>query len=145
MSSAPPLDFVLFYVSDLPAASSYFTDKLGFARVAEQEGPGFHYLTSGKGVDFGLSQAGVETPAPGTVELYFKTAEIAALRATLTERGVEATSGGLSNGVHDGPQSARKFSVIASRNEAAHPGRVGVGGCRHERRTAGRWPAVRCP
>ena len=91
MSSASPLDFVLFYVSDLPAASSYFTDKLGFARVAEQEGPGFHYLTSGKGVDFGLSQVGVETPAPGTVELYFKTAEIATLRATLTERGVEAT------------------------------------------------------
>jgi catechol 2,3-dioxygenase-like lactoylglutathione lyase family enzyme len=91
MPSAPPLDFVLFYVSDLAATSSYFTDKLGFARVAEQEGPGFHYLTSGKGVDFGLSQAGAETPAPGTVELYFKTADVGALRATLAERGVEAT------------------------------------------------------
>ena len=91
MSSAPPLDFVLFYVSDLPAASAYFTDKLGFDRVAEQEGPGFHYLTSGKGVDFGVLQANAETPAPGTVELYFKTADIAGLRATLAERGVEAT------------------------------------------------------
>ena len=91
MSSAPPLDFVLFYVADLPTTSSYFTDKLGFARVPEQEGPAFHYLTTGKGVDFGLSQASAETPAPGTIELYFKTAEIAALRATLADRGVEAT------------------------------------------------------
>jgi catechol 2,3-dioxygenase-like lactoylglutathione lyase family enzyme len=91
MSSAPPLDFVLFYVADLPAASGYFTDKLGFARVTEQEGPGFHYLTSGQGVDFGLAQAGAETPAPGTVELYFKTADISALRAMLADRGVEAT------------------------------------------------------
>jgi catechol 2,3-dioxygenase-like lactoylglutathione lyase family enzyme len=91
MPSAPPLDFVLFYVSNLPAASGYFTDKLGFARVAEQEGPNFHYLTSGQGVDFGLLQATAETPAPGTVELYFKTADIGALRATLTDRGVEAT------------------------------------------------------
>jgi catechol 2,3-dioxygenase-like lactoylglutathione lyase family enzyme len=91
MSSAPPLDFVLFYVADLPSTSGYFTDKLGFARVAEQEGPGFHYLTSGKGVDFGLSQASAETPAPGTIELYFKTADIGALRATLANRGVEAT------------------------------------------------------
>ena len=91
MTSAPPLDFVLFYVSDLPATSSYFTEKLGFARVPEQEGPSFHYLTSGKGVDLGLSQASAETPAAGTVELFFKTADIGALRAALTNRGVEAT------------------------------------------------------
>jgi catechol 2,3-dioxygenase-like lactoylglutathione lyase family enzyme len=91
MPSAPPLDFVLFYVSDLPSTSSYFTDKLGFDRIAEQEGPGFHYLTTGKGIDFGLSQASGDTPAPGTIELYFKTADAAALRVTLAERGVEAT------------------------------------------------------
>jgi len=91
MSFAPPLDFVLFYVSDLPATSNYFTNKLGFDRVAEQEGPSFHYLTSGKGVDFGLLQTSAETPAPGTVELYFKTADIAVLRAKLADRGVEAT------------------------------------------------------
>src|SRR5262249_10776244 len=91
MTSAPPLDFVLFYVSDLTTSSGYFTDTLGFARVPEQEGPGFTYLTSGKGVDFGLLEATAETPAPGTIGLCLRTADMAVRRAGLIERGVEAT------------------------------------------------------
>ena len=86
-----PLDFVLFYVSDLKASLDYYTEQLGFDRVPAQDAPGFHYLTRGQGVDFGLSQASAQTRAPGTVELYFKTGDASGLRAALTGKGVEAT------------------------------------------------------
>jgi catechol 2,3-dioxygenase-like lactoylglutathione lyase family enzyme len=86
------LDYAVLYVADLEAALAYFTERLGFARVLEQDGPGFRYLTGGAGgIDFGLLQASEHTPAPGTVELFFKTSDIAGLRAELTARDVEAT------------------------------------------------------
>src|SRR5262245_58198806 len=73
MAPTPALDFALLYVSDLETSFDYFTRRLGFTSVPEQDGPGFHYLTGGPGgIDFGLSQTAEGMPAPGTVELYFK-------------------------------------------------------------------------
>ena len=92
MSTMPKIDFILFYVSNVEESRIYFTEKLGFGYVAEQSGPGFCQLKGGEGgVDFALLQATAETPQAGTVHVYFKTDDLAGLRATLVNRGVEAT------------------------------------------------------
>jgi catechol 2,3-dioxygenase-like lactoylglutathione lyase family enzyme len=92
MAATPALDFVLFYVADLEQSLSYYSDRLGFKRVTDQDGPDFRYLTTGSGgPDFGLLQVRAGTPAAGTVELYFKTYELEQLRADLTARNVETT------------------------------------------------------
>ncbi|HEX9439827.1 MAG TPA: VOC family protein [Roseiflexaceae bacterium] len=93
MAATPALNFVVFYVSDLKASLAYFTDILGFIHVPEQDAPTFHYLTGGEnGIDFGIAQASAETPAPGAVELYIKTADLKRMHATVTGKGVEATA-----------------------------------------------------
>ena len=90
--SVPPLDFVLLYVADLDASFSYFTQKLGFTPVPEQDGPTFRYLKASEGgVDFGLSQAAPERAPAGAVELFFKTTDLSNLRASLTAKGLTAT------------------------------------------------------
>ena len=92
MAATPPLDFVLFYVADLEQSLAYYSERLGLGRVTYQDGPDFRYLTTGSGgPDFGLFQAREGTPAAGTVELYFKTYELEALRADLIARNVETT------------------------------------------------------
>ncbi len=92
MSTLPKIDFVLFYVSNLEESRSYFTEKLGFQYIAEESGPGFCQLRGGEGgVDFALLQATAETPGAGATHVYFKTSDLAGLRATLVNRGVEAT------------------------------------------------------
>ena len=65
------------------------------------------------------------------------------------KRRIEAASGGVSNSVHDGPLSdgsQRKVlgdcSIETGRSTQAVSAWV-VG--RRERRTAGLWPAARCP
>lgn len=89
--SAPALDFVVFHVADLEKSLSYFHGKLGFARVPEQDAPGFYYLRGTSGPNFGLSQVRAGSPAAGAVEVYFKAADLAGLRAALVARQVEAT------------------------------------------------------
>jgi catechol 2,3-dioxygenase-like lactoylglutathione lyase family enzyme len=93
MATTPALNFVVFYVSDLKASLAYFTDILGFIHVPEQDAPAFHALTGGAdGIDFGIAQASAETPAPGAVELFIKTADLKRMHATVSGKGVEATA-----------------------------------------------------
>jgi catechol 2,3-dioxygenase-like lactoylglutathione lyase family enzyme len=93
MAATPALNFVVFYVSDLKGSLAYFTDILGFIHVPEQDAPAFHYLTGGEnGIDFGITQASAETPAPGTAELYIKTTDLKRMHASVTSKGVEATA-----------------------------------------------------
>ena len=54
MAATPALDFVLFHVADLGSALAFFSEKLGCARVLDEDAPGFHFLRGGHGVDFGL-------------------------------------------------------------------------------------------
>src|SRR5215216_5137107 len=91
MAATPSLDFVTFYVSDMTKSLAYFTDVLGFAHVPEQDGPGFHFLTGDGGINFGLAQAGEQTPAAGTTALFVKVADIHAQRAVIAGKGVEVT------------------------------------------------------
>ncbi|GHO88654.1 VOC family protein [Dictyobacter formicarum] len=93
MSTMPVLDFVVFYVSDLEESFAYFTEKLGFKPVPEQSGPVFRGLRGNEErIGFGLNLAGEDTPPAGTVELYFKTNDIAELHTTLTAKGAGTTS-----------------------------------------------------
>ncbi|MFL5805661.1 MAG: VOC family protein [Roseiflexaceae bacterium] len=89
---ATPLDFMVLYVSDLHESLSYFTEKLGFTHDPTQDTPIFRQLSDGASeIGFGLVQTGGETPAPGTIELYFKTADLDSLRAAIIGKGIEAT------------------------------------------------------
>lgn len=89
---ATALDFVVFYVSDLAASTSYFSDVLGFTRVPAEDGPGFHFFTGGTGgISFGLMQADAETPSAGTAELYINVADVAAARERVVGQQVDAT------------------------------------------------------
>jgi catechol 2,3-dioxygenase-like lactoylglutathione lyase family enzyme len=92
MASTPSLNFVVFYVSDLKRSLAYFADVLGFTHVPQEDGPTFHFLTGGAdGISFGLAQAGEQTPAAGTAELYVKTDDLAGRHAAITGKGIEAT------------------------------------------------------
>ena len=92
MATTVAINFVVFYVSDLKASLTYFTDTLGFAHVPEQDAPAFHFLTGGAGgIDFGIAQAGPQTPPAGTAELYVKTNDLKGLRDAVIGRDVEAT------------------------------------------------------
>lgn len=89
-TTAPSLDFVVYYVADLDTASRFFKDTLGFTPVPEGDGPGFRQFADGSGAGFGLAQAGERTPAAGEVRLYYKTADIAALREQWMANGAAA-------------------------------------------------------
>jgi predicted enzyme related to lactoylglutathione lyase len=92
MATAPALDFVVFYVSALDASASYFGDVLCFTRVPAEDGPGFHFFTSGTGgISFGLMQAGAETPSAGTAELYINVADVSAARERVVGQQADAT------------------------------------------------------
>ena len=90
-----PLDFIVFYVSDLAASMADFTEKLGFTAlpVDENDSPTFRTISNGQdGLGIGLMQVTeAHQPRPGTVELYFQAPDLAALHETLVGRGVEAT------------------------------------------------------
>ena len=90
MSTMPVLDFVIFYVSDLDESLAYFTEKLGFKPVPEENGPVFRTLI-GEKIGFGLNLASENTPPAGTVELYFKTDDLTALHTSLTAKGAGTT------------------------------------------------------
>lgn len=90
-TTAPSLDFTVYYVADLDQSSHFFKDTLGFAHVPDGDGPGFRQFADGAGNGFGLSQASERTPAAGEVRLYYKTADIAALRERWTANGITAS------------------------------------------------------
>ncbi len=90
MAATPALDFVLFHVADLGSALAFFSEKLGCARVLDEDAPGFHFLRGGHGVDFGLAQVHPGGPAAGTVQVYFKTADLEGARAALLRQQVDA-------------------------------------------------------
>jgi len=92
MSTIPALSFVVFYVSDIEEATTYFTEKLGFAIVPEQSGKIFRALRGGEeNIGYGLNLVGEDTPPAGTVELYFQADDINELHTTLTARGAGTT------------------------------------------------------
>ena len=90
-NTAASIDFVVYYVADLDESRRFFEEALGFNHHAEGDGPGFRQFTDGAGNGFGLSQAGEGTPAAGEVRLYYKTADIAALRERWIGNGVAAS------------------------------------------------------
>ncbi len=93
MSTMPVLDFIVFYVSDLEESFAYFTEKLGFKPIPEQDGPVFRGLSGHEEkIGFGLNQTSEQTPPAGTVQLYFKTDNLAELHTTLTARDAGTTS-----------------------------------------------------
>lgn len=93
MSSTPAIDFFVLYVSDLEASLAYFTQKLGFGHDPQQNNPVFRNLIDGQTtIGFGLVQATAETPKPGSVEMYFKTDDLEALRSSYSSKGMEPTA-----------------------------------------------------
>lgn len=91
-ATIPALDFVVFYVANLEESLAYFTEKLGFKSLAEQNGPEFRTLMgSEEKIGFGLNLASDRTPPAGTVELYFKTDDLAGLHRAYTDMGVGTT------------------------------------------------------
>jgi hypothetical protein len=87
-ATIPALDFVVFYVANLEESLAYFTEKLGFKSLPEQDGPEFRTLMgSEEKIGFGLNLASDRTPPAGTVELYFKTDDLADLHRAYTAAG----------------------------------------------------------
>lgn len=88
---APALSYVILHVADLAAASAYYTDTLGFVPNAEFGGPDFREFNPQVpgGIPFAIAQAN-ERNAAGSVELYFYTPDIEAVRAAYTGKGVAA-------------------------------------------------------
>lgn len=92
MPSVPTIDFILLYVSDLEASLAYFTQKLGFGHDPSQNTPVFRSINDGQSkIGFGLVQAMEGTPKPGSVEMYFKTDDLAGLRSSYIGKGMEPT------------------------------------------------------
>jgi len=93
MPSVPAIDFIVLYVSDLEASLAYFTQKLGFGHDPAQDmTPNFRNLVDGQSkVGFGLVQSAEGTPKPGSVEMYFKTDDLAGLRSSYIGKGMEPT------------------------------------------------------
>ena len=90
--AAPALNFALFYVADLDASYDYFAQTLGLTPNPSGDVPNYRqFAASPQGIAFGLVQAGEHTPAPGEVDLYLGTPDIAALRDAWIARGVDAT------------------------------------------------------
>jgi catechol 2,3-dioxygenase-like lactoylglutathione lyase family enzyme len=93
MSTMPVLDYIIFYVTDLDESLTYFTEKLGFKPVPDQNGPVFRALLGNEAkIGFGLNVISKDTPPAGTVELYFKTNDLDELHTSLTAKGAGTTS-----------------------------------------------------
>ena len=81
-TTAPTLAYVLLHVADFAAASTYYTDTLGFTPLAEFDGPNFRqFQPSEGGIPFAIAQATAETEPAGAVKLYFATRDIEAVHA----------------------------------------------------------------
>lgn len=90
MQSAPALNFVLLRVTDIEAAFTYFTEKLGLTTIPEQNAPTFRmFKGENGGIDFGIRLA--DKSEAGTVELYFSTNNLEGLRSILINKGIEST------------------------------------------------------
>ena len=87
--TAPQLDFIVYYVANAEDALAHFTETLNFERFPQGDGPQFYQLLDGNGKGFGILQL-AEVPA-GTIEVYYKIPDIAALHAQLTEKGAAVT------------------------------------------------------
>jgi catechol 2,3-dioxygenase-like lactoylglutathione lyase family enzyme len=88
---SPELNFVMFYVSDLDASLSFFTDILGFERTTEWDGPGYRQLKGKGGITFGLIlPAAANRGKPGDIEIYVGSDDIQATHEALISKGVAA-------------------------------------------------------
>jgi catechol 2,3-dioxygenase-like lactoylglutathione lyase family enzyme len=93
VSTIPAIGFVVFYVSDIEESVAYFTEKLGFKPVPEENSPIFRTLIgSDEQIGYGLNLVSQETPPAGSVELYFKTNDIDKLHAALVAKEAKAAS-----------------------------------------------------
>lgn len=90
-TTAPSIDFVIYYVAVLDTSLRFFEGALGFTRMTEGDGPDFRQFVDGAGNGFGLLQASEGTPAAGEVRVYYKTPDIAALRERWTAQGIIAS------------------------------------------------------
>ncbi len=85
----PAFDFVVIYVSDLDAATDYFTNVLGFEHFVEGDGPGFRQMKGKGGIDFGLMLPNDARDKAGEIEIYVKTDDIQAMYAAISGKGIE--------------------------------------------------------
>lgn len=90
-ATAPTLSFAVLYVDDVDASCRYLAEQLGLPSFADRGGPDFRWFAAGPGgIEFGLIPAGEDTPKAGTVQLYFYTEGLEALREAQRARGVDA-------------------------------------------------------
>lgn len=89
--TAPKLDFVIFYVSDLAASLEQFK-KMGFTHVVEEDAPGFHQLRGAEGSpDFGIVQAGEQTPPVGATQIFYNVSDLKQTHAAFASKGLQPT------------------------------------------------------
>jgi predicted enzyme related to lactoylglutathione lyase len=89
--TAPKLDFVIFYVSDLAASLEMFK-KMGFIHIVEEDAPGFHQLRGGEGSpDFGIVQSGEQTPPIGTTQIYYNVNDLQQTHAAFANKDLQPT------------------------------------------------------
>ena len=93
-ATIPALDFVIFYVANLDESLAYFTEKLGFKSLPEEkDATTFRTLIgSDEKIGYGLNLVSEHTPLAGTVELYFKTNDLAGLHNAFTTNGAGVTA-----------------------------------------------------
>jgi hypothetical protein len=84
---APSLAFVMLYVADLDSATGYL-ESLGFRYAPEESTPIFREFVGGDGQPFAIRLSTPDSAKTGTVELYFKTPDLAALHAELSQKGI---------------------------------------------------------
>jgi predicted enzyme related to lactoylglutathione lyase len=90
-TTAPALNYVVFYVADLEASYRFFGETLGFTHQPEGDAPGFRQFDGGAGgMGIGLAEVREGGPPAGAVELYLKADDLPALREAWLANGVEA-------------------------------------------------------
>jgi predicted enzyme related to lactoylglutathione lyase len=92
MATTPALNFVIFYVSDMEKALTFFTKQLGLEHDPSQDAPNFRgFKVPAGSLPFGLSPATNQTPPAGTTEVYFSTDDLAGVHDALAKQGVKTT------------------------------------------------------
>src|SRR6185437_13715272 len=89
----PALELTLLHVTDIDAARTFYTEKLGLEIDAAQSGPNFVLFQRPKGVgaSLALSSEGDGQPYTG-VELWWYVDDVDATHDELVARGVAAAS-----------------------------------------------------
>jgi predicted enzyme related to lactoylglutathione lyase len=83
---ASKFDYVVFYVADLEASTRFFSEVLGLERDSSQDEEGFRAF-SGETLNFGLAQTKEELPPAGTIQVYFRPANLEGLREEVAAKG----------------------------------------------------------